>query len=546
MPDRVPHIFKFDKGGYTPTQPRAGGLNDTIYDGQNVWVWGNGLLESAKGLASSSSDGGANPLMNVGSTYGGVTGGGTVVRAFGVEWAAGTGTALEGTTALGTVSSNLRLSTSFAASSLVNAGIAQPSAPTLADSGVVGKNDGSYSVALTAIRSATGAESTRSLPSLPITVSGHKITVNFPAVPSGADKWGIYVTFRGFGTTGPWFHHSDVNTGGGSVQIDWYNGELGDEAPIDHDVPPTCTHCFAVNSVMVAAGTFGQSGLSPSIPGSPEAFPPDFTVFLPGGGAITSCKATGFEGTVLVATARSLTAVIGTNNADVSPIMVRQIWPTTGFLTGNAWCTVEGEIYGFSGQRGPVRTRGDGPPDSTFALDVIKKFADAGFTGSNTVVGYDPTTDSIVFASGTIALCYSRTNGWWHCPMTLPGSAVTSVTVGGQLFIDCGSNTLNSFEGGSGTSWFVIPAFTDFGQPEFNHTLVRFRCTSNASMTADLLADNDTSTSLQTIAVTAPFSTWIHLNLRNKKNASIKVSGSGSAQSIYELQLQAIPHMVTT
>lgn len=541
MPARVAKLSVYPRG-FVYTQPKTSGVRGSVIDGQNTWIWANGLIRSSKGTASAGSSGGANPLMNVGNGHGGVTGGGTVTRAFGNPWAAGSGTALENGGSLGTVSGALRLG-----NPLVNAGIAQPTAPVLSDSGVAGIANGSYSVVITAIRSSTGAESTRSLPSNVVSVTNKKIRITFPAVPAGADKWGIYCSFRNFGATGPWFHLEDVNTGPASIDRDWFNGQLGVEAPIDHDVPPNCTHCFAINSCMVAAGTFsGGSGLSPSIPGSPEAFPPDFTVFIPGGGSITSCKATGFEGSVLVATASSLNGVIGTNNADVSPIMCRQIWPTTGFATGNAWCTVEGEVYGFSGQRGAVRTRGDGPPDTSFAADVATFFEDNGYTASNTVVGYDPKTDSIVYASGIVALPFYRTGEWWHTKMILPGSAVTSVTLNGRLLIDVGGGTLVEFEAGGGTSWNVVSAFDDFDRPRYIKNVVRARVASNVTVQLDILGDGDTSTSLSgPLSCTAPDSVWHHLNIRNIETVSVKLSGTGSGNSVYETELEAVPHMVT-
>lgn len=545
MPRRIPAVLRFNSG-FFPTQAATFGVEGSILSGQNVWCYGT-LLQSSKGTASAGSSGGANPLMNVGSSHGGVSGGGTVYRAFGVTWAAGTGTAYEAGSSIGTVSGNLRLKPS---GSMISAGTTTPTAPTISDSGIAGKNSGSYSVCITAIRfSSTGHESSRSLPSSPLVVAGKKITVTFPAVPTDfttSDKWGIYVSFKGFATTGPWFHHSDVLMSNASADIDWYNGELGDEAATDHDPPPACTHAFSINSVNVAAGAYGGAGLSPSIPGKPEAFPPEFTLFIPGGGAITGCKATGPGGSVFVSTAASLTAVIGTQNADVSPIAIQQIWPTTGFATGSAWCTVYDQVYGFTGQRGAVRGDGDNGPDSSFAIPVQKFFADNGYTASNTVVGFDPKTNCVMFMSGTNCLPYDLTRGIWHTNMVLSASAVTCATVSGQLLVDVGSGSLVSFESGSGTTWNVVPVFIDFGSPEYNHTVCRVRVSSSASMQADVLTNEDTSTSQSgALSVAAPHSDWFHTNVRNAKTATVKISGTGQGQSIYEIELEAIAHPVT-
>lgn len=545
MPERVTREFHW-QNGFIPTQTLAGGIPGSIISGSNVWIWGAGLLESAKGFASNGSAGDAlTPLMNVGNTHGGVTGGGTVVDSFGTTFVAGSGNAYKGGSLLGAVAGTLKL---LVGGSLVNVGIAQPSAPTLAASATTGKNDGSYSVCITKIRSATGEESTRSLPSNVVAVTNKKLIIGgLPTTPvvEGVDKIGIYCSFRNFGATGPWFHLIDIDiSASATYETDWFNGELGGLAPIDHDPPPGCTHCFAVNNVMVAAGSFGGSGLSPSIPGSPGAYPPDFTVFIPGGGSITGCKATGFSGAVLVATASSLNSVIATNSP-ITPITVRQLWPTTGFATGSSWCTVEDEVYGFSGQRGAVRTQGDGPPDTTFANAVHKYFGDNGFTASNTTVGYDPKTDSVMFCKGSTVLCFARSRGYWHCPMTITGTARTGATVGGDFLLDVGGGALQSAELGAGVAWNAIFAFDDGGDIEMNKSLVRLRAASNSTVALDVLTDLNIGASVFAASATANHSAWEHLNVRNAKTFSIKASGSASGQSLYEVAMQVIPHPVT-
>lgn len=537
MPERITREFHWT-AGFVPSQTKAGGIPGSIIDGLNVWIWGAGLVESAKGFASAGSSGGANPLMNVGSTHGGCTGGGTVTDAFGTTWVTGSGTALKGGVSLGSASSSLQLQRS---GSLVPAGLNAPSAPTIADSGVAGRNDGSYSIALTAIDSVTGQESSRSLPSNVVSVASKKIRVTLPAtVATNQDKWGIYCSFKNFGATGPWFHLRDITQLSGTVDIEWYNGELGQEAPIDYNPPPTGTHCFSVNNVMVQAGCYGGSGLGPSIPGKPGAFPPDFTVFLPSGGAITGCKSSGIAGAVLISTASSLNAVIATNSP-ITPIAVRQIWPTTGFATGSAWCVIEDEIYGFSGQRGAVRTQGDGAPDTTFARPVHTYMASQGFTGSNTVVVYDPKTDSVFFSSGTRALAYYRGGGYWHCPMAIGGS-VTGVTLNGAALIDVGGGSLNASEGGSGTTWDFTFAWDDAGFPQFNKHIVRLRAASNATVQADVLINGGASSASGALSLASFHSVWHHLNIRGAQSYTVKLSGSGQQQSVYEVVTQVVPH----
>ncbi len=60
---------------------------------------------------------------------------------------------------------------------------------------------------------------------------------------------------------------------------------------------------------MVAAGAYGGAALSASYPNKPEAFPPNFVLFIPGGGTITAVKNTGIDGAVIVGTANSINLV---------------------------------------------------------------------------------------------------------------------------------------------------------------------------------------------------------------------------------------------
>jgi hypothetical protein len=580
MPPRVTRQFNWATG-FDPTQTKAGGISNSVWNGQNAWIWGAGLIQSAKAFAGTQNSEGVNPIMNVGDTYGGVTTGGTVTDTFGSTWFAGVsgGTAYKGTTSLGPVFSSLgfvRLGTGTAV------GLNQPAAPTLADSGGAGLLSGSYSIAITRVDTVSGQESTRSLPSLPITLANHKVTITFPAPLTMAstgvqDAWGIYASFANFGATGPWFFLMDVNAStvgwsgpfnGGTVTLDWTNGQLTSlEAPIDYDPPPPCDHLLVVNNVMVAAGCYapggglsgsppaGGAGLSPSVPGVPGAYPPDSVVFIPGGGAITGCKATGFSGSAMVSTAQSLNAVVVTNS-DITPITVRQVWPTTGFATANAWCTIEDEVYGFSGQRGAVRTQGDGPPDTSFANAVHKFFADNLFTASNTVVVYDPQTDSVFFCSGNIALPFARSRGWWHTPMVLPNSgAITACTIAGHALIDCGSNFLVQSENGGDQNWFVTFAYDDGGQAEFNKTFIRARAATSDTISLTALTNLNDSPTIQTTDPTKPgfqwpispnHSAWKHLNIRNSVSFTISASGTKAGQSLYEVVTQVVPHPVTT
>jgi len=397
--------------------------------------------------------------MNVGSGYGGLTGGGTIIRFFNAEFFAGSGNAYIDGGLIGSTANQLMVRIGGVVHPV---GLSAPGAPVIAASATAGKNNGSYSILLTAIRTATGAESSRGAVSNAVSVKNKKIQINsLPAAPVGADMFGVYVSLRGFSTTGPWYHLVDIPVGQAlPFALDWFDGEVGRKAPLDYDPPPPCTHCFSIDNVVVAAGCYGGYGLSPSVPGKPEAFPPDTVVFLSPGEAITNCQGSGFDGRVFIACANSFHECVRTGES-VAPIMARPIWPSTGFVGHSSWCVVEDTVYGMSGSRGAVRTRGDEVPDSTYAQDVQTFFSDNGFTSQTAVVGFDPHTDAVIHAAGTLAVPFNRSQGNWSTPITLPSAVVTRVTVNGHLLLADGAGNLYQFENGAGGQYYVVPAMTD-------------------------------------------------------------------------------------
>lgn len=537
MPPRRPERIVVVRG-FVPTAHRLPGIEGSIIDGLNYWYRGNGLTESALGLAvTGGSSGGVPTLMNVGSGHGGTSGDGTVIQFSNAYWYIN-GTPFVNGAAIA-ASTGLSLGVSIGGG--VAAGLTRPSAPVLSDSGVASsKNNGTYSVALTAVRTSTGAESSRSDPSNVVAVTNRKLRIAFPAAPSGATHWGIYCSRRGFGATGPWFHLTDIAVGPATADIEFFDGELGDIAPIDYDPPPTGTHCCAVDNVMVVVGSFGGYGLSPSVPGKPEAFPPQFTSFLPRGESVTGCKGSGPDGGILIVSANSTNELV--RGGATVPILPIPHWPSTGFATGSAFCLIENELWGMSGQRGAVHGRlGSEEIDTAFATDVETFFAANGFTSANTVVAFDPKNNAVWFMSGTLGVPYMRGTGQWSTPMQVP-SATTAVTVGGQMLLASGS-TLYTPETGSGTSWHFTPAWHDAGSPELAKTLVRARSASSANFTADILVN--LGGSVKTLSMTAPHSIWEKLNLHDVKSFTVKASGTGGGQRVDEFAFQLVDRIAT-
>lgn len=555
MAERSPISFSFENS-YFPSTSLIKGVARCLIVGLNLWLRGKGLFVSSKGFGSSvATSGGVNPLLNVGSGYGGLTGGGSVTQAFasGVYFFAGVGTLFVDGVSRGAVSGGTV--TIWTGSSAVQAGILPPGAPVIADTGSSGRNNGAYSIAVTAIRSITGGESTVSLPSNTVSVGNHGIKItSIPSFPSGADKVGIYVTKRGFGDIGPYFHLYDVlkttvdtgiGAGGyviqlpGSSTAGWIDTQLGDLAPLDFSVPPACNHCFSINAVVVAAGCYGGAGLSPSYPNKPEAYPVGFVLFIPGGGTITAVKGSGIEGAVLVGTASSLNLVTASQST-ISPLNVRPIWPTTGIASANQLCSIGGELFGWVGTRGPIRdsigSESDpGDEATSFAAPVMKAFAANGFTASNVTVVYDPANDTVWYLKGNIGIGYCRYLGQWHTPQTLPATITTAVTdtINNRALLSDAAGNLYTFESGTGTTWSGITQFqgADGEFAYFPMTVIGVRGHVSASVRGDLYTNMNVSSpnsqaSNKTMA--ASHGASHHLNVQSVVSVALGMSGTDS------------------
>jgi hypothetical protein len=553
MADRDNLSFLWSNG-FWPNTALIKGVPDCIVAGQNLWARGKGVFVSSRGFGSAvATSGGVNPLLNVGSGYGGLTGGGSVTQAFasGVYFFAGAGMLYVNGVPIGAVSGGTV--TIYTGSAVVQAGLTSPGAPTIADSGAAGRNNGSYSIAVTAIRSITGGESTVSLSSNTISVGNHGIKITaLPGFPAGADKVGIYVTKRGFGDIGPYFHLYDVlkstvdaaiaGTGyvitiPGSSSPGWIDPQLGDLAPLDFNVPPACTHCFSINSVIVAAGCYGGAGLSASYPNKPEAYPVSFVLFIPGGGTITMVKGSGIEGAVLVGTASSLNLVTASQST-ISPLNIRPIWPTTGVVSANQICTVGGEIFGWIGTRGPIRDAlgsetDPGDEATAFAEPVMNLFATFGYGSGNVSVVYDGNNDTVWYLKGTTAIGYCRYLRQWHLPMTLPATIVTAVTdeVNNRALLSDTAGNLYTFENGSGSTWSMITQFqgSQGSTAYFPMTVIGVRAHVSALVRGDLYTNMNVITpnsQATNISYGANHGTSPHQNIQGVISVALGLSGS--------------------
>lgn len=544
MGERRPARFVFNNG-YIPSTALIYGIENCIVSGKNLWIRNGGLAIVAKGFGGSVANSGAvNPLLNVSSTYGGLTGGGSISQAFaaGVYFFAGIGTAFVGGVSKGAVSGGTI--TIFTGSSTVQAGLAPPGRATIIDAfPVAGHNNGAYSIALTAIRSITGGESSLGPPSNVLAVKNTAIKISvISSMPAGADKIGIYATKRGFGSIGPYFHLYDVATPTLPYTIQlpndptpgWIDAQLGDLAPIDFSLPPTCPYVFIINSVVVAAGCYGGAGLSPSYPNKPEAYPVRFVLFIPGGGTITMVKGSGFQGAVMVGTASSLNLVTASQST-ISPLNIRPIWPTTGIASANQITSAGSEIFAWIGRpvRGAFNSEGDpGDDASAFAAPVFK-FFEANNYGQNTVVVFDGPRNAIWYISGTIGIAYNRETGQWNTPMDMPASIVTGVSDtanNNRALLSDSSGNLFTPETGSGTTWSLVAQFQGGSFASVKKTFIGAKAIANVACTMDIFADLNSVTPVSGGAALVQAANhggpFPHLNIQNINSFSAGLRGT--------------------
>jgi hypothetical protein len=525
-------IIAFENG-YWPTQGPDGAVPNSILDGLNVLIRGPRYAESFRGVTNTGVA--AQPTMFlVGAVPGGLNRGSLIPYKGGTFWWVGTGggNAYVNGVSKGAVSTALTVYDGAA----FPAGISAPAAPLITDSGVMGKNQGSYSVKITLVRASTGAESNASPASNVLSVSGKKITVPVPTSSDGADRWGIYCSQRGFGATGPWYFYDEFDISAGAQTIEWYDGDLfPDLAPLDYDKPLAGTHCFALGDVMVVVIENGIA-LSPSIPGRPEAFPPDTVSYLNPAESIVGCTGRGTEGWQYLWAANSLHAAIRTPSS-IAPVLPRALWTNVGIPSKNGAALVESELWCATGARGLARTTAGAEPDTSFAKPV--EAYTASWTTANVVVGYSPHDNAVLFFHGTKGIAFMRGLNAWSPPLEMGGTVDACVTVGGQLKLSIGGSLWDfNSASASGSAWFLTSAFRDGGYPYHNKSLWRCIIVGDGAIAGAVLTNLSTSVQA-TIAASGTQNTygrvglWKPINVRYAKNYAVKISGSGAGQMFF-------------
>lgn len=181
----------------------------------NVLAMGTGKTDIFKGLTVKLTVIGAKVMMNAGDVYVGLgayneTGIGSVFKVLGALFFIGAGKLYYNgvdTSASATTTLSIKKFTGGSLGTTYQAGLAQPSAPTITavapPSGLSGKNNGIVSMQIARLRSATGGVSLASLTSNVVDATTQSIAVTFPSADAnGQDYWSVYATRNGQGGIG--------------------------------------------------------------------------------------------------------------------------------------------------------------------------------------------------------------------------------------------------------------------------------------------------------------------------------------------------------
>jgi len=369
--------------GYVPVSSPLGALSDIALDGSNFWIRGVGKIIADMGPGAGAAIGGAvAPAMVSKNQLAGMVGGGVVTDHDGVGVFEGpSGPAYLGALNLGVSNGAMML---YIAGVARAAGLAKPGPPLIDLLGPASvKIKGSYSISVAAYSSpsagGTGAISTRSDFSNVVLGKNTQMRIIQPgSLDPGATHVLIYGTLRGYGSIGPMFRVTTIaaipratylNAAAVPINIEFYDGDLGDLAFLANDPPLPGTACVSMGATMVDLGVVGGYGISPSNLGFMEAFDVTKISFLAAKESITGVIPYSAEGIVYISTANSLNVLVLTGSSAI-PVLPRGLWPFTGFAGPNSFTLSGHTIYGMSGAHGPIRTQGSMAPDWSFALPV--------------------------------------------------------------------------------------------------------------------------------------------------------------------------------
>jgi hypothetical protein len=558
--------------GYISNIPPDGGeLSNYMAEGSsNLIVLGPQLVEAFPGNTLSAASGSTlnwaygDSLLSLGANHGAGIGSGNAVLFVGRSiFYVGAGALKYNGTAIGslTADSTLRLtlySGGTYSTTAYQAGLARPSAPTLAVTGSGAKNTGTYSIVYTKVRTTTGAESNASLPSNVVTASAQQLQGTFPLFASwtdATDAYNIYSTPPNFGTAGPWLFYKQITSanldGSGNYAFEFDESELTpDQPPLDFNQPPAATHAFSMGNVFNLGGTYNGVGLSSSVPNYPEAFPPTSTYFLPE--VLIGTLGGPQDGFTFLICKSSVHAAVWTGAPDGPAVIARPVWKNIGFSSINNVTVAGMDLYGIVEKFGLVRTGKDGKPDFEFGRRVSTDTSS--WTVANVAVGYSPLDNFVVFGHERTFLIYHIDMDVWSAPLNganfaTPLASGENVkgfyTQNNKLYmVTWNSVTYKTYEWGTGTNgstYSLKTPWLDGGVGPVYKNIERL--TLNGKFrTPTINIYKNYSSSVAATKVPADLgsivdqeSKWLKFYVRNAKRFRVEVTGSGVRERIYTI-----------
>lgn len=573
-------------GGYNANEPELLPVesdNDVLaFGSENLLYQGGRRLESFRGLTATNPITGGRTMFNFSDGYaslndydpgsGNVQGLGSIFISYAKTlWFVGAGKVYANgvdlsATATSTLSFRKLTGGSYAGTTL-SAGLAQPSAPTVAartasfGAGLTGLLNGTFSVRITRIRSTSGGESVASLPSAVVSVTNGTLRITFPALDAnGQDRWGIYVTQAGFGATGPYFllreiSDADLSTIDGiarSYEAEWADGGvLPILVPTDNYPPPACTHAVQLEDVTCAIGCYGDTagisatspgnGVAYSLPGFPEAFPPDNLQFLPEAPVYVLNRPAQRYAYVLMKNSVAAITYTGGETA----ISVETIWDNIGCAAPHQAVDVDGRLYAFAGGK-LVRMGLANEPEDAWSDPIARHVRD--FTAGDVVLGYDSKLKTLCVMHGSTIYPFHVPTERWGAPCNAAsfatGTMISAVTVnnGLKLTVKNGSVfSLYDFHVGAGVNWKARSNWADRGDSARKKTIFSVTTVARFDNTTSALTVNlyrnaasgklDTTTPAKswTRNAVASTGTYSHrakrINVRNARQFCLELIG---------------------
>lgn len=301
-------------------------------------------------------------------------------------------------------------------------GMDTPAPPGLAAVGGGSKmQGGSYSMVIVPARKETVGYNNPSDRADVTIATNDLIQITFPPmdVTNGQDAWIVWVT--SFADTlgadlnylnGPWhrlrlFDNTEVDPGGGTVSIEYYDAEVENNEIVsfNNDPPTDAEFVEFLNKIPVWISCQGQGNqthpaatspgpfIVPSKPTNIEAAPLDLA--FSSSPPETILGAVSAQGRIYLPTVNKL-QIAQSTPSDVVPILIRPFWHD-GFANPYQLVFVNGILYGYP-VAGPSRSAGDGDPqeaERNWAADVAEVIAK--WNAGQVLVAFDPENDAVVF-----------------------------------------------------------------------------------------------------------------------------------------------------